>query len=67
MNQNEMLEEYLKNHDGITPLEAMNELGIYRLSARVADLRQSGVAVKTEMVTVLNRSGKPVKVARYFL
>lgn len=67
MNQNEMLEEYLKNHEGITPLEALNELGIYRLSARVSDLRQAGVEVKREMVTVLNRLGKPVKVARYFL
>lgn len=67
MTQVQMLEEYLNTHKGITPIEALNELGIYRLSARIADLRQSGVAVKTERIPVKNRFGKTQRVARYYL
>ena len=39
MTQCDRLLNYLETHTAITPLDAWNELGIYRLGARVWDLR----------------------------
>jgi hypothetical protein len=62
--QNEKLLEYLKAHpEGITPLEALNVIGTFRLAARVYDLRKIGhnIVEKDEVV-----SGG-ARVARYRL
>ena len=62
--QNEKLLEYLKAHpEGITPLEALNVIGTFRLAARVYDLRKLGhtIVEKDEVV-----SGG-ARVARYRL
>jgi hypothetical protein len=41
---------YLKNHKrGITTYEAFSVLGIHRISARIADLRQRGYKIDTIM------------------
>jgi hypothetical protein len=47
----------------LTQLEALNQFGCFRLAARIADLRDKGLNVVTDMVTLEN--GK--RVARYFL
>lgn len=62
-----MLARYLEEHKSITPLEALNELGIYRLSARIADLRGDGYVITTERITVKNKFGQESRVARYSL
>ena len=36
----------------LTPLEALTELGIYRLAARIKDLRDEGYDIHTRMVEV---------------
>ena len=51
----------------ITPMEAWNELGVYRLAARVHDLRVAGHNVCKQNVTVSNRFGEKCKVASYWL
>mgnify|MGYP001557700332 CR=1 FL=1 len=51
----------------ITPLQALDELGIYRLSARILDLKRRGHNIRTEHVEVPNREGRIVHVARYEL
>lgn len=56
---------YMDEFGSITPLEAMRDLGVYRLAARIADLRKSGVDIKTTMIDVPNRYGTSSKVARY--
>ena len=38
---------HLIAHGSITPMEALNLYGCYRLGARVWDLRQAGVPIKT--------------------
>ena len=48
---------------GITPLEALNEHGCFRLGARIYDLRRQGHLIGKEMVKL--DSGK--RVARYWL
>jgi len=51
----------------INPLESWTALGIYRLSARVFDLRKAGWPISMEMVEVENQFGETVRVAQYRL
>ena len=51
----------------ITPMEAWSELGIYRLGARVFDLKASGHDIDRELVQVSNRFGEECRVAQYRL
>lgn len=67
MNQKERLLEYLKTHVGIVPLEALRELGIYRLAARVADLRRDGYKIETIRREVITSHGEKSNVAEYRL
>ena len=54
---------YMKAGNGITPMDALNLCGCFRLSARIAEIKKLGYAVKTESVKV--EGGKHV--ARYSL
>ena len=65
--QNDRLLEYLKTHDGITQLVALNELGIFRLASRVNDLRKKGFDISGRMIFVRNRFGEEIRVKEYFL
>lgn len=67
MNQTEKVLDYLERHGSITPLEAMNKLGIMRLGARIFDLKESGINIITERVSEKNRFGELVNFARYRL
>jgi hypothetical protein len=63
MNQTELLLERLARGP-ITPLEALAELNILRLGARIWELKRRGVPIGTELVEV-GADGK--RVARYHL
>ena len=65
--QNKRLVKYLEDHESITQLEALNELGIFRLASRINDLKRMGYEIGGEMVDVTNRFGESAKVKRYFL
>jgi hypothetical protein len=60
MSQKDQIFNHLKRHGHITPLEALNLYGCFRLAARVNDLRDEGHAIETDMI---ERNGK--KLARY--
>lgn len=60
--QNALIKGWLLNGKSITPMEALNMFGCFRLSARIADLREEGLAVVTDMVTINDK-----RVARYYL
>ena len=64
MTQCERLAAWLE-HSSITPLESWNLLSIYRLSARIYDLRKAGMRIKMELIDVVNKYGETVRVARY--
>jgi len=64
--QNQRLLERLQVRS-VTPLEAWEQLGIYRLSSRVHELRSQGHAIESKMVEVLNQFNEPVRVAKYTL
>lgn len=55
--------QYMKSRGSITALEALGVLNIYRLAARVYDLREAGVDIYTEHCH--DPKGKPY--ARYWL
>ena len=67
MTQEARLLEYLQTHTGIRPLEALNKLGIYRLSARIKDLRDRGHNIVTNKVAVATAHGGTAWVAEYRL
>lgn len=60
--QNLTLKKHLKSGKSIAPLQALNLYGIYRLSARINDLRNDGMNVKTTMIYE-----HPIKYAKYHL
>lgn len=66
-NQKEKIIKYIKKYKSITPQDAMFDLGIMRLAARISDLKDDGYNIETEMETGKNRDGEPVRYARYRL
>lgn len=54
---------YLKEGNGITPIDALNLFGCFRLGARIADIKNMGYNIVTEMVVV----GDGKRVAKYHL
>ena len=57
--------EYIRDNGSITTKQAMEDLGCYRLSGRIYDIKAIGIEVEKEMITVQNRNGKDCRVARY--
>ena len=55
LSQKKHLLYYLREHDGITSLEALKIIGSLRLSARINDLRNEGHNITTENVRVNNK------------
>jgi len=50
MTQTEAILDYLKAGHTITPLEALDKFGCFRLGARIWDLVQAGHDIETEIV-----------------
>lgn len=66
MNQTDAIYDYMKQHGSIEPLQALRDLGVYRLAARIKNLRDKGYDIKTK--TVISKSkitGRKIKFARY--
>jgi hypothetical protein len=49
----------------ITPMEAWRDLWVFRLSARVFELRADGHSIETERLSVATGGGGIATVARY--
>jgi len=49
--QNEQILGYLSKGKGLTPIEALNKFGCFRLAARIADLRSQGHTIWTTNIT----------------
>ena len=58
--QNADVLEYMIRYDGITSREAYKNLGVTRLSARIADLKKAGFEIETTRISTLNRRKKKV-------
>lgn len=51
--QNKKVLKYMERHGSITTAEAAHHLRIYRLSARIFDLRHAGYTIVSDWVTTL--------------
>ena len=63
--QCEMIEDYIDEYGSISALEALRDLGCYRLASRISDLKKQGYKIKSEMVSVATRNGGRTHIARY--
>ena len=67
MSQNKMILEHLQAGHSISPLEALQEYGSFRLAARINDLKNQGHAIVSRSKKVATRQNGMVTVAEYFL
>lgn len=67
MTQCELVMKYIEDYGSISPLEAFKDLGITRLSARVYELRKSGVPIIGETEKAKTRYGSTAYYTRYKL
>lgn len=65
--QNSEVLAWLRSQRTITPLEALENLGCFRLGARIYDLRREGHVIDRELVEVRRRDGSKARVAKYRL
>jgi hypothetical protein len=56
--QKESILSHLKNNSGITPLQALNLYGCFRLGAIIYNLRDAGNRIETIYTTKKTRFGK---------
>ena len=67
MNQKQRIIKYIQDFGSITALEAMKDLGITQLGARIDGLQKDGYSVKKVWERSKNRYGEPVDYKRYSL
>ena len=65
MTQKERIRKYLDDFGSITQLEAIRDLGIIRLTARIWEMQRDGEPIVTEWETGKNRYGDNTRYARY--
>lgn len=50
--QNNLIKAWLMNGRSITPLQALDMFGCFRLSARIENLRKEGMDIKTDLIVI---------------
>lgn len=63
--QSERVKRYMEEFGGITQLDAIRDLGVLRLSARIMELKQSGLPIEGKFEKVKNRYNEPVQIKKY--
>ena len=61
MSQNKQIADYLNKGKKLTPIDALNKFGCFRLAARIADLRNEGMSIVTNTIKLKNKK----QVAQY--
>jgi len=62
MSQNAQILDHLRTYGAITPIVALRDYGVFRLGARIYDLKQAGHQIAT---TIIDHKSK--RFARYVL
>lgn len=57
--------DYMTVNGSITQMEALKDLGVFRLASRISELRKNGHKIESQMVKVENRYGETCRVKRY--
>lgn len=65
MSQRQRILSYLEEGNALTRLNSWEQLGIIEAPARISELRAAGHKIKTEKVSVTNRYGEKVQVAKW--
>lgn len=63
--QTERVLSYIRSYGSITQMEAMSDLGVYRLASRISELKKAGYNIIGETEAVKNRFGEKCYVKRY--
>lgn len=50
MSQTKLILEHLRKGNSLTPIEALNLFGCFRIAARVLELKKQGHNIKTETI-----------------
>lgn len=58
--------KYLQDFGTITQLDALADLGVMRLGARIFELREQGYDIDRRLKIVKNRYGEKCSIAEYF-
>lgn len=56
---------YIREFGSITQLEALRDLGVFRLASRISDLKREGYDINSWMEQVTNRYGEKCYIKRY--
>jgi hypothetical protein len=67
MTQTQQILEHLSHGGSITPLEALQQFGCFRLASRISELRKAGHHIVVERVKDKKANGEPMQYARYSL
>jgi hypothetical protein len=67
MNQKQRILEWLQGGNSLTRLNSWDQLGCLEAPARISELRQEGIPIRTEMRTVTNKFGDRVRIAVWYL
>lgn len=67
MIQKERVLKYMQDFGSITQAQAFNDLGVYRLAARIADLRRDKIKIRSQHKAGKNRYGETVYFSEYSL
>jgi hypothetical protein len=67
MKQTDLVLDYMKKHGSITPRDAWEELGVYRLAAVIFILKEQGNKITCIKETGVNKFGEETRYGRYFL
>lgn len=65
MTQKERISKYLDDFGSITQLEAIRDIGVMRLGARIWEMVRAGEPIICEMEKGTNRYGQTTRYARY--
>jgi len=63
MSQNKQIADYLNKGKKLTPIDALNKFGCFRLAARIADLRNEGMNIVTNTIKLENKK----QIAQYWV
>lgn len=56
---------YIREFGSITQLDALRDLGVFRLASRISDLKRQGYIINGKMEAVKNRYGETCYIKRY--
>jgi len=67
LSQKDRVIEFIKQTGSVTRIEALTELGIFELSARIVDLEKEGFEFIKTPYTIKNKYGESVRMISYSL